>query len=44
MWLQSKLLTVNTSKTNYITFAFKNNKSGEDNPLTIKGKRMDKVN
>ena len=43
-WLQSNLLTVNTSKTNYIIFAAKNKKIGEYNPLTINGERINKVN
>lgn len=42
-WLQSNLLTINASKTNYMIFSARNKKIGNYNPLTINGEPINKV-
>jgi hypothetical protein len=42
-WFQSNLLTINTSKTNYIIFAAKNKRISKHKPLTISGTEIERV-
>lgn len=43
-WFLNNLLTINTSKTNYMIFAAKNKKISDHKPLSINGVNLNKVN
>lgn len=43
LWFQQNLLTINTTKTNYIIFAAKNKKIGNYTPLKINNQNINKV-